>query len=539
MARFQQPDLPTEVVQKVREQAEEGWEQVFAATGTLAIAKLRLAGVYDDRPDGYFMLRIRLHGGRLTPDQAQCIGEIARDLCRKPDPDLEGPDAFLELTTRQDIQLHWLTFEALPVVWDRFEKVGLTSLEACGDSARNITSCPVTDVDPDQVLDVAPVVEAVNTHVLTNPRTSAFLPRKFKTVITGCATDCVVARINDIAFTPARKDGVLGFHVWVGGGLSDSPRPASLLNIFITPDQAVAVTDACLRVYRELGDPVHKAVNRFRVLVHELGDARIEEELIKRLPFTPQSAGEDLSTWQAHDHLGIHDQKDGERVYVGLNVPVGRMLGTELIEAARLAREYGNGGVRVSQRQNLIVTGIDKTRLEAFLQEPLLQRLSPHPDPFERSVVACTSAPFCKFGILNTKQKGTELIAFLRETVSPRAAEKLDGMRLQVSGCKASCAQVHVGHFGLRSSMARQEDGYVDAFDVALGGDIGKGKLARWSVIEVPAPQVFAGITALVEAYAEEADDGETLDDYIAGLSDERRAAFFQRSPLRQPAAVS
>lgn len=527
MTRFRPEDTPRDVIDCVRQRAGDGWERVWSEEGTLAVAKLRLAGVYDDRQDGFFMLRTRIAGGRLTWQQAAAIGRIAQEFSRKPAPALEGPDGFVELTTRQDIQLHWIAFDALPAVWAELEATGLTSLQACGDTARNVTGCPVAGIDRDQVLDAAPVVQEVNQRVLANPALSAFLPRKFKVAITGCPTDCIVAGINDLAFTPARRDGRLGFHVRAGGGLSDYPRLASSLDLFARPEQVVDVVEACLRLFRELGDPLHKAVNRFRALVHELGPARIRAELLSRLPSPLPSAGEDLSTGQACDHVGVHPQAEPDRVYVGLNVPVGRMAGEELVETARLACDYGDGEIRLTQRQNLILTGVPPARLPALWQEPLLDRLRPAPDPFERAVVACTSAPFCKFGIFNMKEKGVELTEHLRAAVSPAAAARLDALRLHMSGCKAACAQIHVGHLGLRAALSRDEDGYHEAFDVAVGGDPGRGRLARWVAMEVPAPRAFAGIGDVLEAYAAEAGGAESLDAYLAGLPAERLAAFF------------
>ena len=197
------------------------------------------------------------------------------DFSRKPSPALEGPDGFVEPTTRQDSQLHWIAFDALPAIWERFDAAGLTSLQACGDTARNVTGCPVAGIDAHQVLDAAPIVQEVNERVLANPAVSAFLPRKFKIAISGCPTDCVVAGVNDLAFTPARGDGRLGFNMRAGGGLNDYPRLTSSLDLFAPPEQVADVVEACLRLFRELGDPQHKAVNRFRALVHELGPARI------------------------------------------------------------------------------------------------------------------------------------------------------------------------------------------------------------------------------------------------------------------------
>lgn len=542
MGRFEAGDTPREVIERVRKHAPDGWGRVWQDAGSLAVGKLRLAGVYDDRQDGYFMLRIRIPAGRLTWEQAQIIGQIAAEYARKPDPALEGPDAFLELTTRQDVQLHWMRFEDLPAIWDRLDAVGLVSLQACGDTARNVTGCAVAGIDRHEVFDASPIVEQVNRYVLENPAVTSFLPRKFKIAITGCATDCILAGINDLAFTPARRDGRLGFHVWAGGGLSDYPRLASPLNLFVLPEQVVAAVDACLRVFKDLGDPLHKAVNRFRALVADLGPERVRQEMIDRLGAALPDAGEDLSTWEACDHVGVHPQLDPERVYVGLNVTVARMSGTEMVEAGRLAREYGDGGVRLTQRQNLILTGVPRSRLDALHGEPLLARLPPEPDPFRRGLVACTSAPFCKFGIFNVKEKGEQLAEELRATVSPAAARRLEGLRLHVSGCKAACAHIHVGHIGLRATTIKDEERYGEAFDVALGGDVGHGKLARWVAHEVPVPQAFAGIAALLERYAAEADQDEGLEHYLDRADPERLAAFFTAEPIHliaSPAGAS
>ncbi len=541
MSHFSPDDTPRQVLVRVRELAPLGWEEVERREGALAVAKLRLAGVYDDRQDGFFMLRLRLPGGRLTWEQAVVIGEIARRYTAKPSPALEGPDRFIEFTTRQDIQLHWLRFEALPEVWQRLESAGLTSLQACGDTARNVTSCPVAGIDPGEVVDATPIVQEVNQYLLDHPDVSAFLPRKFKIAITGCPTDCVFARIQDLAFTPARRNGAPGFHVWVGGGLSDYPRLASPLDLFVPSERVLDVVLATLRLYCELGDYTHKAVNRFRALVHALGPARLQEELLARLPANLPPAGQDCSTWQACDHVGIRPQRQDGLNYVGLSVPVGRLSGDELIEIARLARDYGDGELRITQRQNMILTGVTAGRLQALLEQPLLGRYSPSPHPGERAVVACTSAPFCKFGIFNVKAKGLESIQFLQANLSSRAQARLEGLRLHLSGCKAACAQIHVGHVGLRATLGKDEESYFEAFDVAVGGAPGQGRLARWVALEVPVSEAFRGIARLLETYAAEAPKDEPLEEYLARLPAARLAAFFGkvvphgREPVQQP----
>ena len=493
---FRAADGPAEVIARIRRAGPRPWEHLDPDIRSLGVAKLRLAGVYDDRQDGYFMLRTRIPGGRLRAEQAEVIAGIARDFAVRP-PGEEGPDRFLELTTRQDVQLHWIRFEALPEIWRRYASVGLETAQACGDTLRNFTSCPVDGLDPAALLEAGPPIGALAQLARFESTLTARLPRKFKVAVSGCSTDCVQARLHDLAFTPARRGTELGFNVHAGGGLSDSPRLASRLDLFVPPWRVVDVVRAALELYAEVGDYQHKAVNRFRVLVHGLGPAATTAELARRLPLRLPPAGDDLSTWRFEDHLGVHADRRG-RSWVGLCVPLGRLEWADLAELARLAREHGDGGLRITQRQNVILSGVgDRDRV---LAEPVLERFSPSPDPFSRAVLACTSAPFCKFAILDVKTCGAELIEYLRGHVPEARWPELDGLRLHLSGCKASCAQVQAAHVGLRAAMARDERGYRPAFDVAIGGDVGVGRLARWAAPEVPVDRVYRWLANALSA---------------------------------------
>ena len=489
---FAREQTPAEVIEAIGGHGGRGraWDDLDEDDRSLGVAKLRLAGVYDDRQDGFFMLRVRIPGGRLTADQADVVARVTRDFGERPGGE-DGPERFVEITTRQDLQLHWIRFESLGQIWRRLEAVGLTSEQACGDTLRNVTSCAVDGIDAAAVLDTAPAVGAIGELARDEPRLTAFLPRKFKVAVTGCPTDCVVARLHDLAFTPARRDGKLGFNVHAGGGLSDSPRLASALDLFARPEEAAAVVRAALRLFVDRGDFQNKAVNRFRVLVHELGPETVAEEIRSRLPFRAQAAGEDLSTWRAEDHLGVHADRFGRR-FVGLCVPLGRLFAEELAEVARVARTHGDGGIRLTQRQNLVLTGVRD--VHPLLGEEIVGRFPAFPDPFERAVIACTSAPFCKFGILNVKAYGAELIERLRAGVPRERWGALEGLRIHLSGCKASCAQVQAAHIGLRASMAKAEDAYADGFDVALGGDVGAGRLGRWKALEIEAGRAFDAV---------------------------------------------
>ena len=476
------------------------WEDLHPSDrGSVGNARLRLVGVYDDRFEGTFMLRTRIPGGRLTAAQVDVLAGVVRDFSVHAEGFEDEPDHFGEVTTRQDLQIHWIRFEHLPEIWRRYGEVGLGSLQACGNSMRNVTACPVDGVDPHAAFEVGPIVDAIGTIARDEPRLTAFLPRKFKVVLTACPTDCAVARIHCVAFTPARRGGTLGFNVHAGGGLSDYPRLATALDLFCERDQAPSVVRAALQMYAEHGDYENPGLNRFRALVHQLGPDRVATEVRARLGFAAPTAGEDLTTWRAEDHVGVHPDRQGTS-YVGLCVPLGRLSADELFELARCARLHGDGRVRLTQRQNVILTGV--ADVDALLAEPLLERLKPVPDPFERGVVACTSAPFCKFAIQAMKPHGQALIDHLRAEVPREGWDRLDGLRIHMSGCKASCAQIPTAHIGIRATMGKDGEDYYDGFDVALGGDAGAARLARWTRGDVPTDAAVDGITSLLTAVA-------------------------------------
>jgi ferredoxin-nitrite reductase len=525
MSIFTPTDDPPEVLAKALHAASTGDAHLLVDGEPLTAGKLRLVGIYDDRQEGYFMLRTRVPGGRLTWQQAEVIGQVAQQFSTRPPEYDEGPEQFLEITTRQDIQLHWIRPADLPAIWGRYDEVGLLSLQACGDSMRNITGCPIAGVDHEELLDVTPLIEQINQFSLDNPEYGARLPRKFKTAITGCREDCILARINDIAFSPAERDGQIGFHVWVGGGLSDYARPASSLEIFVTADQIEATIRATIDLFKQFANYQDKAVNRFRRVVDELGIERVRQDIYRRLPFEPTPAGKDLTVTPRYDHVGIHPQRQDGKVYLGLAVPVGRTTGDEFVELAHVARDSGDGTVRLTPRQNLVLTGVAEAAVQQLLEQPILQKFSPRPGPATRSIVACTSAPFCKFGIVDAKSIGRGYAEEL-----DKVTDGSESLRLHISGCKASCAQVQIADIGLRATLAKDESGYHEAFDIALGGNLVEGQLAPWVELEVPAEQTLDRIKSIVSAYHQERTDGELFGAYLERIGTERAASFFKQA---------
>ena len=504
-AVFDRRQGPTQVraaVQTAVEASEvDPWAEIEEREGPLAVGRMRLMGVYDDRQRDRFMLRVRIPGGRISAEQLECVAGVIRDFGNgwPKDGDAHNePDRFGEITTRQDIQVHWISFPELPEVWRRFDEVGLTSAQACGDSMRNPTACAADGEDVRGFLRVAPLLDEFRTFALAEESLTAFLPRKWKVVVTGCPMDCAAVKLHCLAFTPARAaDGTLGFNVHAGGGLSDSPRIADALDLFARLDQVTDTVRATLQVFREFGDFDMKAVNRFRVLVHELGPERVTEEIRTRVASGLAGAGESLWTGAFDDHLGVFEDRRGTH-FLGLCVPMGRLTDDEWVEVARLARTHGDGGVRLSQRQNLLLTGVRD--VEALLAEPFLQTYRPEADPFERAIVACTSAPFCKFAIDDMKTNGRKLVAHLQERLPVEGRERLEGLRIHMSGCKASCAQVQAAHVGFRATMTKDEEAYEQALDVSLGGDLGAGRLGRWVRLEDPVSDAYDSVTEVLRA---------------------------------------
>ncbi len=475
--------------------------------------RLKWVGLYPQRQGGdAFMLRVKVPGGRLTSAQAREIGRIAHEHARGPYPNPVFGDGFLDITTRQDVQLHWIRIGAVPEIWRRLESVGLTTVQACGDSARNVLCCPVSGLDADEVLDAYPVARAISEY-FTGNREYANLPRKFKMSVTGCREDCAQAEINDIGLAPARApDGSVGFNVRVGGGLGDGPRMASDIDVFVRPEQAVELTRAIAQVYGELGDRENRWTCRMRYLVHELGPEGFREELAKRASFPLEPAGEDLTRRYRGDHVGVHRQKQEGLYYVGLNVTVGRMASESFVEAARLAEEYGSGEVRLTTDQNLILPGVPEERLSGLLEEPLLGVHSPNPGPFERGAVACTGNEFCRFAIVETKARAYQLAKYMDEHAGDVGQEAI---RVHFSGCSASCAQPQIADIGLRGETAKTLDGIVEAMDVGLGGSLGHdAAFIDWVRGAVPATEAPAALLALVGRYRSEAREGELFHEW-------------------------
>ncbi|WP_246986047.1 nitrite/sulfite reductase [Halorientalis marina] len=527
-----------EIREHLLEFAEEGWDSIPEDEHDAWFERFKWWGLYHQRSgqESYFMMRIGTPNGVIEPGQLRVIGEVAKEYATGPADNPEFGAAYCDWTTRQSIQLHWIKLEDIPEIFEKLESVGLSTQQACGDSWRNIVGCPVAGKDKHEHIDAWPVAENLH-ETFKGDDDHANLPRKWKVSVTGCDEGCGQGDINDLAFEPAEKDGELGFNVRVGGGLSrKEARLARDIDVWVPEEKVPDVAGGLSALFREYGDRDDRFNARIKFLVDEWGPEKLRRVLQEEfVDFELPTAGEDMRDQYTYnsggqvghdDHVGVHEQPDG-KYYVGLNVLVGRQGADDVLELADLADEYGSGEVRLTQRQNIIVTDVPEENLDAFLDEPLLEEYSPDPTPFKRGSIACTGTEFCSLSIVETKNRQVRYARWLESNVELPADH--EDFHIHLSGCTASCAQPQIADVSLRGMKTRKDGEPVEALDIGLGGGLGEDpRFADWVEMRVPADEVPGAISNLVENFKDLREDGETFRDFVEARDEETLAELVE-----------
>ncbi|MDY6937241.1 MAG: ferredoxin--nitrite reductase [Cyanobacteriota bacterium] len=480
-----------------------GWEAVDETDLT---QRLKWLGIFF-RPvtPGQFMLRLRLPNGVITSEQMRVLAAIVGRY---------GEDGSADITTRQNIQLRGVRLEDIPDIFERLKQSGLTSIQSGMDNVRNITGSPVAGIDKAELIDTRDLVGRVQDMITNrgegNPEFTN-LPRKFNIAIAGGRDNSVHAEINDIAFVPAYKDGVLGFNVLVGGFFSAKRCEAAIpMNVWVEPGQIVVdLCSAILSVYRDFGSRANRQKSRMMWLIDEWGMEKFRATVEKQLGQTLQPAAEkDEIDWDKRDHIGVFPQKQDGLHYVGLHVPVGRLHAEEMSDLARLAEVYGSGEIRLTVEQNALIINIPDDRLDAFLQEPLLEKFSIDPAPLVRELVSCTGAQFCKFALVETKQRA---LALTKEIAAEMNVPQK--VRMHWTGCPNSCGQPQVADIGMMGTKTRKNGKTVEAVDIYMGGTVGKdAKLGERVMKAVPCDELKATLqNLLVENFGATPKEGRAL----------------------------
>jgi len=454
-------------------------------------------GLFFRKPTpGHFMLRIRFNAGRGNARQLRVIADLSDQFGK----------GFADLTTRQQIQLRWFTLADVEEIWRRLDEVGLHSLQTGLDNVRGVCGCPVAGLTPHELLDASPVVDEL-TNIIVGNREFTNLPRKFNVTITGCMDNCCHTETQDIAMVPAYRelDGqqVNGFNVLVGGKQgSGGYRPAVPLDVFARPEEAARIAAEITRIFRDHG--ARDARNRARLafLIEDRGIKWFRQELERRWDGPLRKAGADLRKKQHVDHLGINPQKHSARAdgpplyYVGLNVPVGRITTAQMRGVADLAERYGNGDIRVTAGQNLIVTNIPESRIGALTDEPICKELPFDPSPIMRGLVACTGIDYCPLALIETKGWAIKVAQELEKRTEGR---KLQPLTMHWSGCAAGCGLHQVATIGLQGCRSRVNGEIVDAAHVCVKGKTGPNPVVATDVMyDVPCDRLPEVLEPLV-----------------------------------------
>ena len=508
-------------------------------------------GTYGQRQvDDAQMIRVKIPQGVLSGGQLHALADVAETYSR----------GFGHITTRQNVQFHFVKLHDAEPAMRRLAEAGLTTREACGNSVRNITACQFAGVAADEPFDVTPYAEALTRFLLRHPLSSS-LPRKFKIAFEGCSHDHIKLTINDIGWLAQVKDGARGFKVYVGGGTATMTTAAAVLFDFLPAAEMLNVAEAVIRVFHERGDYQHKQRNRMKFLIKSIGwdsfRAAFDDALaavraeggrplmfetepaaheapldwdhaaapslydIERrvdgaalhgpgiLPARPTVADRFEAAFAKWERTNVRRQKQDDFAAVTVTVPLGDLSGAQYRVLADLAGAYGDGTVRMTAVQNLVFRWVRCRELPALYRSLQAAGLGlPDADSIA-DVTSCPGAESCKLAVTQSRGLGQAVQQHLRET--PALIEMARTLDIKVSGCPNGCGQHHVATIGFQGSLRKVEGRAVPQYFIQIGGGIDAdrttfGRLAA----KVPARRVPQALDRLVRLYAAEKLDGET-----------------------------
>jgi ferredoxin-nitrite reductase len=481
----------------------------YEAVAEEDVVRLQWWGLYHDKPKiGTFMLRVKVPAGKLAPHELRAIGETS-NLFGKGDG---------ELSTRQNIQLHWLELAKLPDVFAHLEAAGTTTAGGCGDTVRNITGCPVQGLAADELFDCNPIVDAAAAQFYGNPDW-ADLPRKHKYSIAACADRCNAPEINCISLIGTVNEGREGFAVLVGGGLSSVPRIAKDMGVFVPKEDANEILGAITSVWSEdLKYRVSRVKARLKFMVDDIGPEGIRERVEARLGKRLDDYTLPPITVEPSHHLGVHPQAQEGLSYIGVPVHLGLISGDQMIAVAELADRFG-GDIRLTRQQNFIVTGVPNGSADEAVAELARIGFPLDINPVRGNSIACTGEPHCNFSVAETKTRLGRLI----EKLEAKFGDQIADLRLHLDGCPHACAQHWVGDLGFQGTTSRDEGGVRrQAYDIFVRGSLGpEPEIGKSLFRRVPTDEVDAAVEGLIAGWLDQREAGETFTAFSRRLTDD------------------
>lgn len=499
-------------------------------------------GIYGQRQGGTNqMVRVKVPYGSMSPEQFEKLAFIVEKYSR----------GWAHITTRQNLQFHFVQLDQIPEVLDHLAEVGLTTREACGDTVRNVAGCHLAGACPHENLDISPWAEAAYRHFVRNP-ISQRLPRKFKINFSGCETDCGQAMFNDtgvIATTRTSQDGTVeaGFRVYIAGGLGTTPFPAQALEEFTRREDLLPTLEAILRVFDQTGNRDNKLRGRMKWVVEQLGMDEVRRRVLANRKFLLASssypgglpaevradgdapAGRDSAKPVTIIGQGTPVSIGGASAYerwFAANVvrglasgqvsayawaQLGDITAEQFRAIAAIARDF-DADIRLTNRQNMIIRDLDESDLPALYKRLLAVDMARPGAELVRDVVACPGADTCNLAV--TQSRG--LAKAIGDALEADGLAELGGLRINISGCPNSCGQHHAADIGFFGAERRANGRSAPGYQMMLGGYIGQEKAHFGSkALRVPAKNAAEAALRVVHRFNNERRVGESFRDWI------------------------
>lgn len=490
---------------------------------------LRLArGIYGQRQEGVQMIRIKLPYGKVTSEQLKRITDVSE----------EYSTGRLHITTRQDIQIHYVSLDRTPELWSQLAKDDITLREACGNTVRNITASELAGVDVDEPFDVTPYAHAMFQYLLRNPICQE-MGRKFKMSFSSSDKDTALAYMHDLGFIPKIVNGERGFKVMLAGGLGSQPNHGEILSDFVPVNKIIPTAEGVIRVFDRYGERAKRLKARMKFLVKEIGRdefLRLVDEETKALanqtveidttafegPITepllevPQVTIEDTAAFEAWKKSNVIAQKQAGYVAIGVKVLLGDFYIDKARQLADLIKNYGANELRFSLRQNIVIRNIKEENLPFFYQE--LAKLGMVDLGYETTgdITACPGTDTCNLGIASSTGIAEELERVIK-TEYPQYLSNQE-IAIKISGCMNACGQHNMAEIGFQGMSINAGKLVAPALQVLLGGGIlgnGEGRFSD-KVIKIPSRRGPEALRTILNDFDANANGKKFLEYYDA-----------------------
>ncbi len=480
------------------DQALQDYQALRMDTDRFTATRLQM-GIYGQRQEGVNMVRIKLPGGRLNAPQLTAIADMLEKYVSHN---------VVHITTRQDIQMHYVPLEHTPAVLRHLATAGLTTREACGNTIRNITACSLSGVCPRQHVDVTQHLDGAVQHFLRNPLTQQ-MPRKFKISFSACESDCAQGMMHDLGVIAVRNGAHFGFKVVAGGGLGHKPHEAIVVEEFVEEKDLLLVMEAIISLHNRYSDRVKRAKARIKFLVDKFGAEGFVEKYREELARTKAAlATQDYpqGTWGAGDDseapgIGaprrLFSQKQPGYYVFPVSVPMGNLTAVQLRGLAHIAETHELHDIRVTQDQNMVLINVAQAQIDSLRVALAVLGLG-EPQAGD-DVVACPGTSTCRLGITSST------------IVSPKLSGGKHDLKIRVSGCHNGCAQPETGDIGIYGEGRRMHGKLVPHYQMYFGGNGMAGGALAIKGPSAPAARIEAVVGRVKSAYASNHETAETF----------------------------